>query len=407
MAVPFLPYGQQNITDTDVDAVVSALKSPFLTTGPKVAEFEEAFAHYVGAQEAVAVSNGTAALHLACMALGVKPGDCVLTPSMSFAASTNGAAYCGAKIEFMDCDPKTGLITPELFSQAVARAHSKGLTIKAAVIVHINGEPADMAGISAAAETHGIALIEDSCHALGTTFEDHEGKTCQVGACRYSTFSTFSTHPVKTITTGEGGLITTNDAALAKQLRVLRTHGLERDPEHFQHSHHAFDHEGNPNPWYYEVQSLGYNYRLTDIACALGISQLQRMDHIAQKRREHAKTYDELFAKSAMPLATIPAQAKAQSVRHLYPVLIDYDGLGIEKSRFVSALREKGVGSQVHYVPTHYHPLYAKEASVADLAGAETYYNQVLSLPLYPELTSDDCQRVVETVDEVLNRLKG
>lgn len=398
----FLPYGQQNITDEDIESVVATLKSPFLTTGPKVAEFEEAFAEYVGASNAVAVSNGTAAIHLACLALGVKPGDVVLTPSMSFAASTNGAAYSGAKTEFIDCDPHTGLITAATFKEAAERATAKGKAPKVAIIVHINGEHADMAAISAEAEKRNISLIEDSCHALGTTFEDENGDTFKVGGCRYSTFSTFSTHPVKTITTGEGGVVTTNDVWLAKKLKDLRNHGMERDPENFKRAELAFDSDGNPNPWYYEIQSLGYNYRLTDIACALGLSQLSRMPSIAEKRRDLVNHYNDLFNRAALPLSIIPRQKNTDPVRHLYPVLIDFDGLNMPKGQFVNALRAKGIGSQVHYVPTHFHPLYSKASSGLKLVGAEEYYKRVLSLPLYAELNFEDAERVVTSVGEVM-----
>lgn len=407
MPLPFLPYGRQYITEDDENAVLEALRSPFLTTGPKVAEFEAAFANYVEAKHAVAVSNGTAALHLACLALDIKTGDGVLTPSMSFAASTNGAAYCGATIEFIDCDPETGLITPALFVEAADRAVAKGIEIKAAVIVHINGEHADMAALSAEATKRDIHLIEDACHALGTSFQDDNGLSCKVGACRYSTFATFSTHPVKTITTGEGGVITTKNAAFAKKLRDLRSHGLERNSDFFMHPDRAFDGKGNPNPWYYEIQSLGYNYRLTDIACALGLSQLLRMPDIAQKRRVLTDLYDQLFAKSDLPLSTIPHADNSESVRHLYPILIDFEALGFEKSSFVHHLREIGVGTQVHYVPTHFHPLYSEHGNQDELTGSEAYYRKVLSLPLYPELTTEDIERVVSSVGESISALSA
>ncbi|MEL7428368.1 MAG: UDP-4-amino-4,6-dideoxy-N-acetyl-beta-L-altrosamine transaminase [Pseudomonadota bacterium] len=406
MPQPFLPYGQQNITEEDIEAVVTALKQPFLTTGPKVGEFEDAFSNCVGASHSIAVSNGTAAIQLACLALGVQPGDCVLTPSMSFIASTNGAVYCGAVPEFMDCDPDSGLITPETFVAAADRAEASGKTAKVAIIVHINGEHADMAGISREAAKRNIALIEDSCHALGTTFKDHEGNECGVGACRYSAFSTFSTHPVKTITTGEGGLVTTGDAELAKKINRLRNHGMERNAANFMRPELALDRDGNPNPWYYEIQSLGYNYRLTDIASALGLSQLSRMPQIADLRRRLVEQYDSLFAQSDLPLAVIPHQPDTDPVRHLYPVLMDFAGLGIEKSRFVNELREKGIGSQVHYVPAHFHPLYSQGKSGFNLPGSETYYKKVLSLPLYPELNPSDIERVVGTVGDTIAALR-
>lgn len=406
MDLPFLPYGRQNITEEDKEAVIAALDEPLLTTGPKVKEFENAFAEYVGAEHAVAVSNGTAALHLACLALDVKPGDVVLTPSMSFAATTNGAAYCGAKIVFIDCDPETGLITPETFAAAAESAASKGTPAKVAVIVHLNGEHADMASISVEAEKRNIQLIEDACHALGTQVIEENGESHCVGSCRYSTFATFSTHPVKTITTGEGGLITTNDAALAKKLKDLRNHGMEREHANFMNRDRGFDADGNPNPWYYEIQSLGYNYRMTDFCCALGLSQLGRMKHVAERRRHLVKEYDAQFEKAALALSTVPAQSNSDAVRHLYPVLIDYEALNIEKGAFVRNLKSRGIGSQVHYVPTHFHPIYEKQSADQSLPGAEEYYRRTLSIPLYPELTDTDVKRVVETIGDVLHALQ-
>lgn len=407
MPQPFLPYGQQNITEEDIKAVVTALKQPFLTTGPKVGEFEDAFSQSVGASHAISVSNGTAAIQLACLALGVGPGDCVLTPSMSFIASTNGAVYCGAVPEFMDCDPDSGLITPQTFVAAADRAEASGKPAKVAIIVHINGEHADMAGIAHEAAKRNISLIEDSCHALGTTFMDHEGAEYRVGACRYSAFSTFSTHPVKTITTGEGGVVTTGDAGLAHKLMGLRNHGMERNAANFLRPELALDADGNPNPWYYEIQSLGYNYRLTDIASALGLSQLSRLPQIADQRRRLVEQYDKLFGASGLPLAVIPHQPHTDPVRHLYPVLVDFEGLGIEKSRFVNALREKGIGSQVHYVPAHFHPLYAEERTGFNLPGSEAYYKRALSLPLYPELRQSDIERVVGTISDTISALRN
>ncbi|MEM9331874.1 MAG: UDP-4-amino-4,6-dideoxy-N-acetyl-beta-L-altrosamine transaminase [Pseudomonadota bacterium] len=406
MSKPFLPYGQQEITDADIQAVVEALKSPFLTTGPRVSEFEEGFANYLGVANSVAVANGTAALHLACLALGVKPGDVVLAPTMSFAASTNGAAYAGAEIEFIDCDPETGLITPETFAEAADRAIEKGSSPKVAIIVHINGEHADMAGISVEAGKRNIELIEDCCHALGTTFVDHLGEVQMVGNCRYSVLSTYSTHPVKTITTGEGGLITTKDVWLAKKLKDLRNHGMERDPENFQFSELAFDKKGEPNPWYYEIQSLGYNYRLTDVACALGSSQISRMHQIAEKRRTLKKLYDGFFNGSNMPLKTIPTAKGVDPVRHLYPILIDYDMLRIEKSTFCNALKAMGIGTQVHYIPTHLQPYYRKRYKGLSMEGAEAYYRQVLSLPFFPKMVADDVERVVDAVRTALDGMR-
>ena len=402
MSDTLLPYGRQDITDEDVAAVTAALRSKFLTTGPRVAEFEDVFAAYVEAPYAVAVANGTAALHLACLALDVGPGDTVLAPTMSFAASTNGAAYAGADIEFMDCDPETGLVTPEAFVEAADRAVQKGKKPKVAVVVHLNGEHADLAGIFQEAQKRSIELIEDSCHALGTTYLDHDGKRCMVGSCRYSTFSTYSTHPVKTVTTGEGGLITTQNAKLAKRLRDLRNHGIERDPDSFINQSMAFDPEGNPNPWYYEMQSLGYNYRLTDIACALGVSQMSRMEENAKRRRELKILYDEAFAKTNLPVTPVKGQDDVDAVRHLYPVHVDFDALGIERGRFMRELNAHGIGTQVHYIPTHLQPYYQSKHKDVSLPGAIEYYRTIVSLPFYPQLEDSDVNRVIDAIGQVL-----
>jgi UDP-4-amino-4,6-dideoxy-N-acetyl-beta-L-altrosamine transaminase len=402
MTQPFLPYGKQTITDEDKQAVLDALDSPFLTTGPKVAEFEDAFAEYLGASHAISFSNATAALHVACLALGVQSGDTVLTPTMSFAASTNCASYAGAKIEFMDCDPISGLVTLQTFIEAAERAEKVGRPAKVAVIVHINGEAADIVGIAKAAEARGIKLIEDSCHALGTTYTDHEGKVQNVGTCQYSAFSSYSFHPVKTITSGEGGMLTCKDEKLARIVSDLRSHGITRDADVFVDKQLAFDENGDPNPWYYEMQSLGFNYRLTDIACALGLSQLNRMDEIASRRRAMKALYDDFFAKSNLSVTCIPTAEGSDAVRHLYPVLIDYKAHGLSRAAFCNQLKAQGIGTQVHYIPTHMLPYYVKTYGKQNFEGAEHYYDKVISLPFYPGLSDDDISRVVDTIRNVL-----
>ncbi len=402
MKKTFLPYGKQTITDADKRAVLEALESDFLTTGPKVAEFEEAFANYIDVPHAISFSNATGALHIACLALGVKQGDTVLTPTMSFAASTNCASYAGAHIEFMDCDPASGLVTPQTFAEAADQAVAQGRPAKVALIVHLNGEAADMIGISKEAKARGIKLIEDSCHALGTTYTDHRGKVHKIGSCQFSDFSSFSFHPVKTITTGEGGMLTCKDSTLAKQVSLLRSHGITREVADFKNKDLAYDENNNPNPWYYELQSLGYNYRLPDIACALGISQLNQMDDIAKRRRAMKQAYDDLFAASNLPVVVVPSPKGNSAVRHLYPVLIDFEAVGISRATFCDALKNAGVGTQVHYIPTHMLPYYVERFGKQHKLGAEEYYSKVISLPFYPALTNQDIKRVVDTIAEVL-----
>ena len=404
MTQDFLPYGRQDISEDDIAAVVATLRADFLTTGPKVAEFETVFATYAGVPHAVAVANGTAALHLASLALGIEPGDCVLAPTVSFAASANGAMYCGAQIMFMDCDPDTGLVTPETFQQAIDRCVLKGKTPKMAVIVHLNGEHADMASIARIAQSHDIALVEDACHALGTEFEDEEGVKHRVGACRYSAISTYSTHPVKTITTGEGGVITTRDDTLAERLKLLRNHGIERDATKFRYKDLALDSQGNPNPWYYEMQVSGFNYRLTDIACALGISQMQRMDEIASRRRKLKSQYDTLLNGINANIKPVLTMQNTDPVRHLYPLLIDFDAIGMERAQFCRAMRARGIGTQVHYVPIHLQPFYREQQSGLSLPGADAYYRRALSIPLFPTMKDDDPNRVVNAISDILTQ---
>ncbi|MEM7215447.1 MAG: UDP-4-amino-4,6-dideoxy-N-acetyl-beta-L-altrosamine transaminase [Pseudomonadota bacterium] len=398
MTQPFLPYGQQEITDEDKQAVLEALDHPFLTTGPKVGEFECEFAGYTRSREAVAVSNGTAALHVAALAAGISIGDKVLASTMSFAASANGAAYAGAEIVFMDCDPETGLTTPQQFIEAAERAGNP----KMAVVVHLNGEHADMAAIAREAQKRNILLVEDACHALGTQFEDEDGNVCMVGQCRYSAMSVFSFHPVKTMTSGEGGMITCNDAELAQKLRRMRAHGIERESDAMQETELAFDKSGSVNPWYYEMQDLGFNYRLTDIACALGLSQLSRMDTIVEKRRRLKSIYDELLQNSNIPVKPVRTPDGVDPVRHLYPLLIDFEAIGMERSAVMQGLREQGIGTQVHYIPIHLQPWYRRQNPDLILAGAERYYETALSMPFYAKMDESDPERVIEAVRRVI-----
>ena len=401
MHKPFLAYGKQNITDEDVAVVVDALKSDFLTTGPAVEAFEKIFADYVGSQHAVAVANGTAALHLAALALGLGDGDMVLAPSMSFVGSANGARYTGANIEFMDCDPDSGLITVETFVEAAERADRAGRPAKMAVIVHLNGEYADMAAIASEAQKRGIVLVEDACHALGTDFGSADESARRVGSCPHSVMACFSMHPVKTITTGEGGMVTTNDPALDRKLKLLRSHGIDRDPEQFSDQGLGLDANGDPNPWFYDMNELGFNYRLTDIACALGISQMNRMDEIAARRRDLKARYDELFSKSNLPMKPVSTRGGTDPVRHLYPLLVEFSDTGITRSNFSAGLRELGIGTQVHYIPAHRLHYYRVRNPSLKLPGAEKYYDRVISIPFYPTLQDDDPERVMEAIREV------
>ena len=385
MALPILPYGRQTIEDDDIAAVVEALKADFLTTGPTVEAFEAAFAETVGARYAIACSNGTAALHLAMLALDVQPGEVVIAPSITFLATANCARYVGAEVVFADVDPDSGLMTPETLADALKRVGDRKL--RAVLPVHLRGDVADLPGLSALASDAGAVLVEDAPHALGTTMT-YGNVAERAGGARHSAMATFSFHPVKTIATGEGGMVTTNDAGLAERLRTMRSHGMVR-PE-------------GADPWWYEMAEPGFNYRLPDILCALGLSQLTKLPRFAARRRALAKAYETALATLA-PVVRIAARpAWSDPVLHLMCVLIDFQAAGMTRREVVDGLRERGVGTQVHYIPIHRQPYYAERYGALDLPGAEGWYDRCLSLPLYPGMADEDVGRVVEALRVVL-----
>lgn len=390
-SAPFLPYGRQTIENDDVAAVVAVLKGDYLTTGPAVEAFEAALAARTGAGYAVVCASGTAALHMAALALGLGPGDAVVVPSLTFLATANAARFVGAEVVFADVDPETGLMGPEHVEAALSRVGD--LRPRAVLPVHLNGQPADMAGIGAVARRHGLAVVEDACHALGGT-----AAGAPVGSCSVSDMACFSTHPVKAIATGEGGLITTNDPVLAERLRGFRTHGMVRDPGQFRSPDLGFAADGSANPWYYEMHEPGLNYRLSDINCALGLSQLGKLDRFLARRRAVADLYDRLLAPLAPVVRPVPRVGWGLSGWHLYAVLVDYPALGLDRAAFMTRLRDQGIGTQVHYLPVHLQPYYSERYGAADLPGAARYYAQVLSLPLYPGLSDAEVARVADTL---------
>jgi UDP-4-amino-4,6-dideoxy-N-acetyl-beta-L-altrosamine transaminase len=392
---PFLPYGHQSIEDDDVAAVAAALRGDFLTTGPLVGRFEAAFAERVGAREAVACSSGTAALHLAAMGLGLEPGDVVIVPSITFLASANAARFVGAEVAFADVDPESGLLTPETLSAALARVASR--RAKAVMPVHLAGAVADMVGIAEVAAQAGLAVIEDACHALGAAY----GDGVRVGACAHSAMAAFSTHPVKAITTGEGGVVTTNDAALAARLRRLRSHGMEHDAARWRDPANGTE-AGETAPWYYEMAEIGYNYRLTDVACALGLSQLGKLERFLARRIALADRYDAQLAPLAPHVLPPQRQNSGVSGWHLYAARIDFAALGVTRSAVMRRLRTEGIGTQVHYFPVHAQPYYRARYGALDLPGAETYYRRTLSLPLHPGMDEVDVDRVAAALQRAL-----
>lgn len=391
----FLPYGHQVVEDDDIAAVSAALRGDFLTTGPAVAQFETAFAARTGARYAIACSSGTAALHLATMALGLGPGDAAIVPSLTFLATANAIRFTGAEVIFADVDPTTGLLTAETLRAALKAKHTG--KIKAVLPVHLAGMVADMNAIGAVARDAGLAVIEDACHALGAV----EGDGATVGACARSVLAAFSTHPVKTITTGEGGLVTTNDAALAERARRLRNHGMEHDPARWTDRNAGRDGD-QPAPWYYEMVEIGYNYRLTDIGCALGLSQLKKLDRFLKRRADLAARYDRELAALA-PHVTIPARpARGITAWHLYAVQIDFAALKLRRGNVMRTLRAAGIGTQVHYIPVHRQPYYRHRYGDLALPGADAYYVRTLSLPLFPSMKDTAIDRVVDALKAAL-----
>ena len=372
-----IPYGRQSIDEKDIEAVVKVLKSDFLTTGPVIEEFEHKVAEYAGAKYAVAIANGTAALHAACFAAGIGEGDEVITTPITFAASANCALYCGAKPVFADIDAKTCNISPqEIESKITERT-------KAIIPVHFAGQPCEMDEIHAIAKKHGLLVIEDAAHALGA---EYKGK--RIGGL--SDMTEFSFHPVKHITTGEGGMIMTNDEQLYERLKLFRTHGITRDSRFM---------EKNDGPWYYEQIDLGYNYRITDIQCALGVSQMDKLPQFLARRREIARIYDEAFAKN--PNIEIPYQKEGcDNAYHLYVIRVK----NRSRDEVFAKLREAGIGVNVHYIPVYKHPYYQKHGyDKVCCPNAEKYYNECISIPIYPALTAEEQQYVIEKVMEYTN----
>lgn len=399
---PFLPYGHQFIDDDDVAAVSAALRSDHLTTGPAVEAFEAAFAVRVDAPFAVVCSSGTAGLHLAALALGLKEGEAVVVPTITFLATANAARYVGAEVIFADVDPANGLMTAETL--AVALEHAGGLNARAVIPVHLGGQTAPMAEIAAIARRRGLAVIEDACHAVGTTYGADTGVAVAVGGCRHSDMAVFSLHPVKTVTMGEGGVVTTTDATTANRLRRLRSHGMTNQRTDLVNDHLAFDASGAVNPWYYEMSDIGFNYRATDIQCALGLSQLGKLERFIGRRRALAERYDRLLAPLApvvRPTRRVPGVTAAW---HLYGVLIDFAAAGVTRSAVMTRLRDAGIGSQVHYIPVHEQPYYRRRYGRRRLPGAEAYYARALSLPLFPAMADGDVDRVVEALTRTLAR---
>ena len=352
-----------------------------------------------GAGFAVSCSSGTAALHLAALALGLGEGDKVIVPTITFLATANAVRYTGAEVVFADVDGDTGLMGPGHLEEALRRG---GDSIKAVFPVHLGGQSPDMPALAALARKHGLAIVEDASHAIGAGYSQPNGDTSCVGACDDSDIAVFSFHPVKTIAMGEGGALTTADKALADWLRLLRNHGMTRDAGAFVQHDMAFDGNGDANPWYYEMYAPGFNYRASDIHCALGLSQLGKLDKFVERRRALAAHYDELLAPFSPMLRPMTRMPGGHPAWHLYQVLIDFDGSALSRADVMRGLLKQGIGTQVHYIPVHRQPYYRQRYGQHTLSGADNFYERCLSLPLFPGMADEDVSRVVDSLSRVL-----
>lgn len=379
-----IPYGRQNITPEDIEAVVNVLRSDWLTQGPAVPAFESALAQRCNARHAVVVSNATAALHIACLSLGVGPGDRVWTSPNTFVASANCARFCGASIDFVDIDPRTLNLSIDRLTEKLARARLDKCLPKVLIPVHFSGQPCDMEAIAALGREYGFRIIEDASHAVGATY-----RGAPIGNCDFSDITVFSFHPVKIITTGEGGAAMTNDTELANRMARLRSHGITRAANDMVNQ--------DAGPWYYEQQELGYNYRMTDLQAALGNSQLKRLDSFLAARRASVLRYDSLLAD--LPVIRPLHATNCQSAWHLYPIRVEAQ----QRRHVFESLRANGIGVQVHYIPVHLQPDYQRQGfRTGDFPNAEAYYREALSLPLYADLTTAQQATVAAALAEAL-----
>jgi UDP-4-amino-4,6-dideoxy-N-acetyl-beta-L-altrosamine transaminase len=383
--LPFLPYGRQSIDQDDIDAVTRVLQSDFLTTGPEIAAFEQELCEYTGAKYAVAVANGTAALHLAVLALELPTGSIGITSPNTFVATSNALIYAGHTPHFVDIDPKSYVMDPDILAEVM-----KDVETMVVLPVHFAGHTAGVEDVSRIARSHEAFVIEDAAHSIGGRYLDGT----RVGSCSHSDMTTFSFHPVKTMTTGEGGAITTNDPELYRRLMTLRTHGITRDPAQLTQQ---------PGPWYYEMQMLGFNYRMTDFQAALGRSQFKKLDGFVKRRRELVARYNEAFAD--IPWITIPwEEPDRETAWHLYVLQLDWDVIGMDRPTVMARLREQGIGTQVLYIPVPDQPYYKEQYRYPDSAfsNAKSYYENALAIPLYPAMKDGDQERVVEAIRGLL-----
>ena len=376
-----IPYGRQDITQTDIDAVVGVLQSDFLTQGPMVPRFEQSVAQHVGATHALAVNSATSALHIACLALGLGPGDRLWTTPITFVASANCALYCGADVDFVDIDPHTYNLCPQALALKLEQAEREGTLPKVVVPVHLCGQPCDMQAIHALSQRYGFKIIEDASHAIGGKYQGEF-----IGNSRYSDITVFSFHPVKIITTAEGGMALTNDEALANKMALLRSHGITRDPA--QMTREA------DGPWYYQQIDLGFNYRMTELQAALGVTQMERLDQYVARRHQLARRYDDLL--TGLPVTAPWQHADSYSGLHLYVIRLQLDKIEKTHRQVFEALRELGIGVNLHYIPVHTQPHYERMGfKPDDFPQSQTYYQEAISIPMFQTMTDEQQDEVI------------
>ncbi len=383
-----IPYGRQDITQADIDAVVAVLRSDYLTQGPMVPRFEHAVANHCNAKHALAVNSATSALHIACMALGLGPGDWLWTSPVTFVASANCALYCGAQVDFVDIDPRTYNLCPQGLAAKLEQAEKLGKLPKIVVPVHLCGQPCDMQAIHALSKKYGFKIIEDASHAIGGRYQNQP-----IGNCAYSAITVFSFHPVKIITTAEGGMCMTNDDALANKLALARSHGITRDPTQMNHA--------TDGPWYYQQIALGYNYRMTELQAALGVSQMERLDAFVTRRHQLARRYDDLLV--ALPVTTPWQHPDSYSGLHLYPIRLQLGNTTQTHLQVFESMRQQGIGVNLHYIPVHTQPYYARMGfEPEDFPQAQAYYREAISLPMYQNLTDAQQDQVIAALVKAL-----
>jgi UDP-4-amino-4,6-dideoxy-N-acetyl-beta-L-altrosamine transaminase len=380
-----IPYGRQNISEVDIESVVQVLRSDFLTQGPQVPAFEASVARRVCASHAIAVNSATSALHMACLALNLGPGDWLWTSPNSFVASANCGVYCGAQVDFVDIDPKTYNMSVQALADKLAMAKREGRLPKVVIPVHFAGQSCDIGAIAALAEKYGFKVIEDASHAIGSRWQG-----THVGACQHSDITVFSFHPVKIITTAEGGLLTTRDAGIGRKLADLRSHGITREPARLEYA--------NQGGWYYEQQCLGYNYRMTELQAALGVSQMCELDRFIARRHELVARYEDGL--KGLPIVCPFQHPDSNSAFHLYVIQVA-EGAQIDRRQLFDALRGSGILVNVHYIPIHLQPFYRRMGfQSGDFPVAEAYYSRAISLPLYAGLTDSDQDYVIQKIKE-------